>query len=467
MRRIRIAALAATLLTGCVYYNGMYNARRLSEAAEKAKREGRTLDASTYWGQVTVKAETLLSRHPDSKFAPEAEYLLGRARAELGSCDRARPMLLKSLPRLGDTALAQEGNLVLARCQAALGDHAAAIALLTGLVDRVPPARRQDVRIALAHSQRLAGRPVDAISSLEGIGERAVLSERMLALAEAGRIGASIAVADSLIAARDSTAPWDSAIAVIARHDPAAASSLVDRLVPLSGTDPEQHARRLLEDGGRLTDPARREARLRQAATAGGRGSSAATARFELLRLGVQRMRSRSELDSIATAFAREGDDSPLAIQIQPIARVLERVRAADSLHAATPQGDLRLFLIAEAVRDVLHAPQFAAMLFRRIPEIWPGSLYAPKALLAAERLDPQSADLVTLLEERYAGNPYVEAVKGADPIALRTLEDSLGAFAARMEPRAVLPGRTPRDSVNVRRPPPGQPRPGRTTVEQ
>jgi len=458
IRRFFLVALAI-LLGGCVYYNGMYNARRLTDAAEKAEREGRTLDASTYWGQVTVKAETLLSRHPDSKYAPEAEFLLGRAQAELGVCERARTALASALPRLSDTAKVYEGNLILARCHAALGDHAAAIALLGTLIDRGPPAQRQEVRIALARSQRLAGRPAEAVASLEGIAERGILNERMLALAEAGRIEASVAVADSLIAVSDSMAPWDSMIAAVARHDAAAASRLVDRVLQVPGQDPELQARRLIDDANRAADPGRREARLQQAADVGRQGSASAIARFELLRLRMQRMQTRADLDSIAEAFSREEQASPLAGQIEPVRRVLENIQSADSLTSATSQGDLRLFLLAETARDVLHAPFFAAALFRRVAEIWPRSVYAPKALLAAERIDPQGQDLAALLEERYAGNPYVEAVNGGDPLALRALEDSLGAFAATTgAPRPVAPGRIGSDTNHAR--PAQRPRP-------
>ena len=97
------AVVLVMLMTGCAY-NGMYQARRLTDAAEKAEREGRTIDASSYWGQVTVKAETLLARFPDSKYADEAHFLLGRAYAELSDCRRADPPLRRALPALTDSA---------------------------------------------------------------------------------------------------------------------------------------------------------------------------------------------------------------------------------------------------------------------------------------------------------------------------------------------------------------------------
>ena len=89
---------AALLLAGCAY-NGMYHARRLSGDAEKAERDGRTIDANAFWGQVTVKAETLLARYPDSKYSTEARLLLGRAHAHLNDCTAARPMSIARVRR--------------------------------------------------------------------------------------------------------------------------------------------------------------------------------------------------------------------------------------------------------------------------------------------------------------------------------------------------------------------------------
>src|SRR3954452_7261185 len=81
--------LLTVLLGGCVYYNGMYNANRLARSAKKAEREGRTFDATNLWGQVATKAESVVVRHPTSKYAEEAAVLRGVALARLGQCDQA------------------------------------------------------------------------------------------------------------------------------------------------------------------------------------------------------------------------------------------------------------------------------------------------------------------------------------------------------------------------------------------
>jgi hypothetical protein len=116
-----------------------------------------------------------------------------------------------------------------------------------------------------------------------------------------------------------------------------------------------------------------------------------------------------------------------------PLRLAVDRVRAvADSTDSLTPQGDLRLFLVAEVARDSLGAPTLAATLFRRIVEQSPTSPYAPKAVFAAQQLDSAWADTAqALLAERYADSPYLAMLRGEDAPGYRLLEDSLRNFAA------------------------------------
>src|SRR5215204_4426183 len=89
LRNLLLATFLAGLLSGCVYYNGMYNANRLAGSARKAEREGRTFEANNLWGQVATKAESVVVRHPTSKYADEAGVLRGVALARLGHCEEA------------------------------------------------------------------------------------------------------------------------------------------------------------------------------------------------------------------------------------------------------------------------------------------------------------------------------------------------------------------------------------------
>jgi hypothetical protein len=147
-------------------------------------------------------------------------------------------------------------------------------------------------------------------------------------------------------------------------------------------------------------------------------------------------------------------------------------VLAAASVTMVMPQGDLRLFFGAEAARDSLAAPRLADAMFRRIPDEWPASPYAPKAILAAQQLDSTWTDSArTLLEERYRDSPYLALVRGEATPAYRQLEDSLSAFAATLSPptepaqpgRRAAPPRDDRDQPGRRRQPGQRPQPAPT----
>ncbi|HEX6670013.1 MAG TPA: hypothetical protein VF061_10660, partial [Gemmatimonadales bacterium] len=117
MRPVRALALfaVALLLGGCVYYNGMYNTKRLASSARKAERDGRTFEANTLWGQVITRAESLVARHPDSKYVDEALVLKGLALSRLRQCQAAVAPLgrVSLLPQ--DAEVTEEASLALGR----------------------------------------------------------------------------------------------------------------------------------------------------------------------------------------------------------------------------------------------------------------------------------------------------------------------------------------------------------------
>ncbi|HEY3011810.1 MAG TPA: hypothetical protein VGJ36_03615, partial [Gemmatimonadales bacterium] len=234
----------------------------------------------------------------------------------------------------------------------------------------------------------------------------------------------------------DTTRRWDSLVVVLGREDPAAASSLVDRVRRLPNRPREQQARLLLEDGLRLvqTDSANAARRFYEVVSAGATGEAAGRASLELLRLNLRRVSQPQDLVALMEALkAMATRFETVSGEITGLGRTIAKVHAAAA--AVTPdsaQGDLRLFLAAETARDTLAAPGLAEGIFRRIPEQWPTSPYAPKAILAAQQLNPGWVDSArALLEERYIDSPYLAIIRGDATAEYRALEDSLGAFAA------------------------------------
>jgi tetratricopeptide (TPR) repeat protein len=427
----------ALLLGGCVYYNGMYNTKRLAGSARKAERDGRTFEANNLWGQVITRAESLVTRHPDSKYVDEALVLKGLALARLGQCQAAVAPLgrVSLLPGDEELEVREEAVMALGRCHLELGDPALAEGLFARLAGSKDPARRAEARLLRGRALRLTGRPGDALAALEGLPGRRARAERLLALTAAHRRQDALTLMDSVLASSDSAVGWDTVTTIVGRMDPLIASALVDRLKQRPGIQPAFRAQLLYEDGVRLLpgDTARGMARLRQVAALAEPAEYAARAQLALIRQRLSRAESASELgplaaDLTARANARTTVSSEAAMVRDMVTRVMS---AVDLASAGAPRADLQLFLAAETARDSLGAPVLAASLFRAIVDGLPDSPYAPKAILAGQALDPGWGESVLpLLQERYALSPYVALTRGEEPYGYRELEDSLQTFA-------------------------------------
>jgi hypothetical protein len=456
--------LALLLLGGCVYYNGMYNTKRLAGSARSAERDGRTFEATNYWGQVVNRADTLVTRHPDSKYVDEALMLKGTALARLGQCSNAMAPLGRVAQVRGSKDAVEDAYLALARCHLDLGDPVAAELAVARPLQSKQKYRREQARLVHARALRLTGRAAEAVVALDSLEGDRVADERLLALAAAGHRDDAMRVADSLLAQPDSGRFWDSLVVSVGRTDPLTASHIVDRLIERPGTPSVSQTRWLLEDAARLekADTARATARLAQAARVGGVSAAGTSARVQLARKELKATRTVDDLaqpirllDSLAggpaSGTGAVGETIGGMGEAGELRTILVRIRdASDSSGARASTADLRLFLAAELARDTLGSPVLATSLFRRVADAWPDSPYAPKALLAVVMLDSAWADSArTLLATRYAASPYVAYVQGNPLPEYQALEDSLKAFDVATQ-------------ASRRRPPtrPGQPAP-------
>jgi hypothetical protein len=460
--RLVAGGLGLLLLGGCVYYNGMYNTKRLARSARTAEREGRTFEATNLWGQVVTRADTLVTRHPDSKYVDEALMLKGTALARLGQCPSAMGPLSRVSQVQGSDDAVEDAYVALGRCHLELGDPAAAELAVARALQSRRPERRREASMVHARALRLTGRAAEAAAVLDSLpGDRAA-DERLLALAAAGRRAEALRMVDSLLAQSDSGRFWDSLVVAVGRADPLAASQIVDRLIKRPGTPVPSQTRWLIEDGLRLeaVDTGRATARLVQAARVGAGSPAGVSAQVEVVRRRVAGARNVDDLAQpiqVLDSLARRTGQTGEAGQLQ--ADLLRIKEASDSSAARSATSDLRLFLAAETARDTLGTPLLAASLFRRVADDWPDSPYAPKALLAVGMLDPAWADSAhTLLASRYASSPYVAYVQGNPPPEYQALEDSLQAFAIQTRPRDRQPTRPGQPAGADRRRPPAEP---------
>jgi tetratricopeptide (TPR) repeat protein len=390
------------------------------------------------------------------------------ALARLGQCDQALGPLSRATLAGKPGDLTEDALLATGRCQLALNNIPAGEAAFSQLLDSKDPDRRREAHFQHAKLLRQSGRYQEALRTLEGVKDPRVDSERILALAGAGRLPQALALADSLIAKRDTTRPWDSLMVLMGQQNPAAASQLLDRIRPLPVRSPEIQARRLLEDGIRLasTDTARAGARLREVVSIGGHNDAAGRASLQLILLDLRHARRVEDLPPVIEALKSVSERFETVTHESTLlgGTVGGIHTAATSVTWETPRGDLRLFLAAEAARDSLRAPALAEGLFHRILDDYPNSSYAAKVVLAVQQLDSTWADSARgLLEGRYLNSPYLAVIRGESSEEYRQLEDSLGAYAATLAVKPPAPGvrRTPtvredRDKPRRRPPAPG-----------
>ncbi|MEP7324758.1 MAG: tetratricopeptide repeat protein [Gemmatimonadota bacterium] len=433
-----VGLLLLGCLAGCAYYNGMYNARRLAHQAEKAEREGRTFDAASLWGQAGVKADTMLARHGSSTWADDALLIRGKAFQRLGDCSGAITTLRRLLASSTDSLLVEEGSFLLGNCYQRMNDPEEATAAFAVLINSHDPERRREALYQHGHSLVLGDRFQEALGELERTDHPRAAGERAAALAGLGRTSEALVIADSLLVAQDTAASWALLLSLIGRVDPVAASGLVNRVVSIPHFKPELAGELLLADGRRLLPhhPELAEKQLTGSVQAAPNSQSSNIARFDLLRMRIERV---TDIDSL-TLVQREFSDvqqiggNP-GILIGRYDRAAGTIRElADSVAGGSAGPDIRLFMAAELARDSLEMTGLAANIFARIARNYPESPYAPKAVLALMALEPGIADSAqTLLRQRYPESPYLLAWDGQPAPTFTHLEDSLAAFASKL----------------------------------
>lgn len=450
--------LLALPLAGCAYYNGMYNANRFAHRAQKAQAEGRTFEAQGYWAQAELRADTVIARHPESRYVDDAQLIRGEAMVVRGDCTGAIPALeVASLSR-DSPKVAERANQLLGECRMAAGDLARADIAWVELLSSPDTALRAEAQLQHARVQRSLGDYAGALATLGSQSGAPADMERAAAYAGLGDVAHAQPLLDSALARQDPTAPWDSILAGLGRVDLAVASGYAGRVVRIPGLPPEARDQILLADGLRLLRvvPDSGLARLRQAADASPVTKAALQARLVLAEFTLSLADSLPDLEAAREALQSLGEvGGPSAMQALRYLQVLDRARGyRDSVPPGSPNGDLATFVVGEAVRDGLPTPRVARQLFAAVPAGWPASPYAPKALLALAAMEPDSAEaLVQRIQAEYPESPYLLLAEGTVTPAVLALEDSLLLYAAGGA-RPAAPGRR---APAGNRPPAGQ----------
>lgn len=408
----------ATLAGGCVYYNGIYNAKDAAKSGDERLRRGDEAGASEQFQLSAQRAETVLVRHPQSKWRTRALYLAGRGAAWGNACEIAIDRLDQFLAIKGaEEEDRDRARLALATCETRASRLPVARARLDSLLDVSDTETARQARIWAARAALAAG-DRDAVGRyLEGID----ISSLQWELLQVSLAAGEYARAESLLVQRaargdyraDATrairelwgaGEWDAAERIVAGYDLARV-----------GDASRASMHYLLGD---LSLRAGRDSiagqHLYVARTLAGRDTILEReSRARLALLGMSRFRTVSEFD---TAFARQ-DSAVLRTAFSR--RVAEQFLLIKLLEAKPDPTGATIYLAAEVARDSLEAPLLARTLFLRVAREFDGSMLAPNALFAAGVLEPDSAAIWTAkIASDYPGSSIAGWLAGKDPAA-------------------------------------------------
>lgn len=434
------------LAASCAYFNALWTAEHLAGEARKLEARGREPEARGYWARAAAKAESVVARHPRSRWADDALLLRGEGLARSGNCRAAVQPLAEVRETSDDAALRERADLLLAECALGAGNAVEATRSLAGVLESRDARRRSRAALLTGRAAQQRGDLPAAVEWYRRSAEPAAGPARARALLVAGRLGEAVALMDTLASGRFSEGEWATLLRDLASiGGPAEASRVLDRLLERRRLPVGARARLLLEDGNRLfargliETAAARYAAVIRIAPDSGEGAVARVRQARTVAARADRVEDLLPLQAGLARLARPGGTgAPVGgtgvaatAEAQALAAVIERVTAPGG-------GEASGFRAAELARDSLGAVRLAGRLFLRFAEEQPGSLFAPKALVAAMALLPERRDsLAARLESDYGSSPYTLALRGEQSPAFAVLEDSL-AQALGVEVRSV-----------------------------
>lgn len=431
--RAAITLVGAVIsLASCTYYNSVFNAERLYEQAERSRRAGQdSLSRVRYLDVISRTAEAYRAR-PESDWAGDALFLLGRSRLRLGELRAARAALIEAAALSADASTRSSVTVYLAAVLAEGGNEAEALArvneALSVPLEEAPLAEAHLLRgrLLLAHGYPDQGWwDLDrAVEVLRDVRVEAGLERFRWALHHGDTVRTRQA-ATGLLSYSEAGERIDSIMGLVAasseRWGPATAASF------LSGADSSTwnheakgHMRleraRLLQQAG---DTAAATEQAWNVATT--LGDAAAEARLQLAEWRLAAMTSLADASSVRRILLPAGGHAEVAALVEAI----EVLEVYTGIGLEEPLG---LFVAAEVARDELGADYLARGFFLAYAATAPQDPWAPKALLAALEISRSEGDRAWLRGrlEADAESPYVLAANGQPAAGFEALEEEL-----------------------------------------
>lgn len=402
----RSAVAALVLVTGCAYYNGVYNAREADRRAQRALAAGNDSAAAQSFELAAAAAETVLARHADGRWGAEALYLAGRGLAFTGRCGPALARLESHAARARTREQREGAALATGQCLTLDGRHAEALAVLLPLVESddgaiARPAARLAARAHLALGDEMSAALV--MRAVDAGGSEWLLASAAFAAGNSAR-------AESLLSRRaadgDLRPAMDSAVRALWRNGDSAAVRRIAARGVESRAPTEARARlrltvaELLAQSGRARDAAEL---VGPAAKQSADTAMSAAARDLVLRLALADVRTLADAGAVLRRLRADGAPGRV-----PDAMLLARILAG-----ADGESGAGAFLAAEVLRDSIGALAAARSLFFSMPAASP---LAAKGWLAGAAIAGDSTAMhVDDARRRWPGSGYVLALDGRD----------------------------------------------------
>jgi tetratricopeptide (TPR) repeat protein len=429
----RAATLGALLLlSGCVYYNALYNAERLLDQGEHARREGRDSLAVARYRDVVRKAAKGFRDDPSGPWAAQALLLLGKARLRLGEIEAAEAAFSRAETLATTPEDSLEARLYRGLALLDGGEVDEGTPLVSDALARLPKGRAA----AEGHLRRgtilLEDGTVD--TGWWDLEQAALMDSALRTSAALERARWAVHYDDSarvrtsfdrLLSYREAGAREDTvaalADAATAQWGPAVAQRLLGAVDTTVWASTPRGRIRL--ERARLMRSAGDTATAEEIAghVAGSVGDAATEARVQLARWRLSAARNADEVHGVARLLVGSAENP----QVVPLLTAVERF---DRLAREGLDQPLAWFAAAEVAREDLGARRVARGLFLAYADAAPEDPWVPKALLAALAVTTDEGDRAWLrgrLEGR-ATSPYVLAARGEPAPGIEDLEEEL-----------------------------------------
>lgn len=422
----------AALMSGCVYYNALYNAERLLDQGEHARWAGQDSLARVRYRDVVRKAAKGFRDQPTGPWAAHSLLLLGKARLRLGQLEAAEAAFAQA-ETLADDAEAREearmyrGVALMARGQVTDGNDLVSEALAR--LRRGPAAAEGHLRRGgLLMSQGTVDTGWWDLEQAAGMDQNLRTPATIERARWAVHYDDSVRVRtsfDRLLGYREAGAREDTVVALsyasAARWGPRVAVHLLGAVdTTVWATTPRGRIRLaragLLRSAG---DTATAEEMAHHVAD--GVGEAAVEARIMLARWKLGEARDPDQIDDLIPLLVGSSDDPR-------VAPLLSALRRFEDLMDVGLEQPLALFAAGEVAREGLGAPWVARGLFLAYADAAPDDPWVPKALLAAMAVTTDEGDRAWLRGrlEGSATSPYVLAARGEPAPGIEDLEEEL-----------------------------------------